>query len=301
MYLLDHTIQCRGRSDRIEIFPFGDCHIGKYNCAEDAIKKQIREILKRDKMPNRHIRVLFGGDQLNAISPVDTRRFDFSELADWFVTGKAVTIKERLSNTVSQEVKHAVELFEPVQHLTLGAIYGNHEKAMRTRQNVDAHSAFCEHLGIQNLSDEAFIRFKFVRNSGVTVVKLYIRHGYGSGRTAGAEPNKLQRMIDEWENADICLTGHTHTFTIAPPKPVLWIPNRGKMPEQPLTRYRYGANWGCWLLSHLPGPGSYESSACYPARPMMTIKVVIWPFWRSRKFGSDVCEPKIEIRQYPLL
>lgn len=303
MYILDKLIDCGNRKCRIEIFPFFDCHIGKHNCAEDAIKKQIQEILRRDALPNRKAFVIFGGDQVNAINTADSRRFDFNELADWFVSSNAVNTKERLNDICSQEVKHFVELFKPIKHLIIGAIYGNHEKCMRTRQNTNVHQAICDRLEILNLTDEAFIRLRFSRKGGViSTVKLYLRHGYGGGRTAGAEPNKLQRMVDEWEDADVCLTGHSHTYCILPPKPVLYIPSKGAVPTTDMFyRYRFGANAGCWLLSHLPGPGSYESMACYPARPMMTLKIVIWPFWAGTIGDKRMERPKIELREYPIL
>lgn len=304
MYLLDKLIECKSRSDRIEIFPFYDCHIGKRNCAEAAIKKQIKEVLRRDALPNRHAFALLGGDQVNAINPTDLRRFDFDELADWFVSDNAMNTRERLSDVCSQEVKRFVEMFEPIKHLIIGAIYGNHEKSMRTKQNVNVHQSICERLSITNLTDEAFIRLRFNRqvNGGSAYIKLYMRHGYGGGRTPGAEPNKLQRLVDEWEDADVCLTGHSHTYCIIPPKPVLYVPNRGELPvDDMFYRYRFGANPGCWLLSHLPGPGSYESAACYPARPMMTLKIVIWPYWSSTVAGKKMERPKIELREYPIL
>jgi predicted phosphodiesterase len=300
MYLLDEVIECKSRSDRIEIFPFFDCHIGKRNCAEGAIKKQIAEIIRRSRLPNRHVRVLLGGDQLNAINPADIRRFDFNELADFFVDSDAKTTRERLGDIVNQEVKRAAGVFDPVKHLIIGALTGNHEKSMKTKQNVNVHGALCTKLGIRDLTDEAAIRIITLRGASTQMTKIYLRHGYGGGRTAGAEPMKIDRMVAEWEDFDVCLTGHSHTFCISPPKPILYIPG-GKLPKHLPTRYRFGANPGCWLLSHMEGVGSYESAACYPARPMMTLKIVIWPFWSTKRSGDRIERPKIELRQYPIL
>lgn len=297
MYLLDHTIRCSSRADRVEIYPLYDIHFGKRNCNERALKKQLAEILRREKLPNRYVRVLLGGDQLNSISPRDLKRFDFHELADWFVDGDAETTRDRLSDIANQEVLHAVEVLEPVKHLVIGALVGNHEKAMMTQQNVNVQDALCTQLGITNLSDEALIRFRFQRTKQVASVQLYARHGYGGGRGSGAEPNKLAAMIAEWETADVCLSGHSHSFCVAAPKPVLWLSNKGRLPERLHVRHRYGANPGCWLQSHPIGASTYESMACYPARPMMTCKIVVWPFWR----GVDGTEhPKIEVRSYAI-
>lgn len=308
MRIIDYEIKCASRSDRIEIFPFFDLHIGKRNCAEHAIRRQVDEILRREKMEHRYVRVIFGGDQLNSINPADLRRFDFDELADWFVEDNAMNTRERLNDICTQEVKRFCEIFEPVKHLIIGAIYGNHEKSMRTRQNVNVHAALCTRMEMADLTDEAFIRIRMKRGkSAVRTMNLYLRHGYGGGRTAGAEPNKLYRMLSEWEDADVCLSGHSHSFEILPPKPVLYVPRRGKhIPERFHYRYRFAANPGCWLYSHLPGPGSYESMAAYPARPMTTLKIVMWPFWsqydgggKKKNRNQELC--KIELRDYPIL
>ena len=319
MYLLDHTIECLSTSDRVEIFPIFDFHGGKRNCAEKPAKKQVKEIARRNTIKGRHARVLFGGDQLNAINKADVRRFDFDELADWVVAPSdeelkkgltsgeiAELVRARLSNMVDQEINHTVGIFEPVKHLTLGAITGNHETMMRRMQSLNIHSAFCSRMEIQDLTDEALIRIHMVRRQKagkivqVATVVIYLRHGYGGGRTAGAEPNKLDRMLAEWEAADVCLTGHSHTFCILPPKPVAILPTRGKLPKELFYRYRFAANPGCWLFSHKEGVGSYESMACYPARPMMTLKIVIWPFWATTKNCDKCSRPKIELRDYAI-
>lgn len=310
MHIVEKVIQCKSRSARAEIFPLFDIHLGKYNCAEDALRKQVKEILHREKKPDRHPYVIFGGDQVNAINPGDLRRFDFAELADWFFQPRmeanettADFIRRMLSDICAQEVDRFVDLFKPIQHLVIGALYGNHEKSMRTRQNVNVHDALCSKLNITNLTDEALIRLRFRRTGGsAQAVVLYLRHGYGAGRTPGAEPNKLARMLAEWECADVCISGHSHSYCILPPKAVPYIQRHGRLdPRQLVYRYRFAANPGCWLYSHLPGPGSYESSACYPAKPMMTLKIVIWPFWSMTRNNKRIEHPKIELREYPIL
>jgi hypothetical protein len=304
MYLLDHTIECKSRSDRVELFPLYDCHIGKRNCAEDKLIAERREILKRASMPNRHVRILMGGDICDVIKPQDIR-FDFNDIADWLYEGDAVTIREKLNDIATAQVKHAVHLFDPIRHLIIGNLEANHDKAVRKRYNTDTYRQFCKELNIPDMTDEAIIRFRFQRGKrGPTqAVTLYMRHGYGGGRTPGTEPNKIARMMGDGVAADcdICLTGHTHTYCNPEPIPVLYLPVKGKLPARLPTRYRFGLNPGCWLYSHLVGPGSYESAACYPTRAMMTCKIVIWPFWSQRIEGQMIERPKIELREYPIL
>lgn len=310
MQLLHIDIPLKSRTDRVEIYPIGDVHLAKANCAEKELRAQIRYILDRSKRTDRQIRVILGGDIHNGINIQDAKRFDFAELADWFFTnktkktpkGNADSIKDTLSNMVLAESKHAVELFRPIAHLCIGAIEGNHEDTIRRRHNVDVQAYFCEALGIPNLTDEAIIRMRCVRaNSASSPIVVYARHGHGGGRSAGAAPIKLANMLAEWESADICFTGHDHTFHVLPPKPVLAVPRAGSLPAKMTTRHRWAADWGAWLYSHNVGRGSYESRACYPARPMMTCKAVVWPFWRLREGGRDLTVPKIEVRSYPIL
>jgi hypothetical protein len=303
MKLLDVEIKCSGRGDRVEIFPLFDMHIGKSNCNESAIRKWIGEVVKRDKMPNRHIRVLLGGDAANAVSPKDTKRFDFADVADWLLEGDKEDIRDKLSNVATNEIKRVVDIVKPVKHIILGAIEGNHEKAIRKWYNTDIQKMLCDKLGVPNLSDEVLIRFRFIRGGGKnsSAVTLVARHGYGSGRSVSAEHLKLSGMQNEWEIADICISGHTHTFAHSAPKPVAYVPMRGDLPTDLLWRHRFAFNPGCWLESHTIGRGTYESNSCYPARAFMTAKIVIWPFYEQCIQGRQYVSPKIEIRSYPIL
>ena len=305
MRIIEHEIECKGRSDRVEIFPFYDMHVGKANCNEGAIQKQAQEVLRRGKIPGRHIRVLLGGDAINAVSPSDRKRFDFSDVADWIVKGPAEDIKNALADLPNREIKRVEKLLGPIKGNIIGALEGNHEKSLRKYHNMDVQERLCEKLGCLNLSDEVLIRFRFKRPTGktkaTTTVVVYLRHGYGGGRTAGAEPAKLAAMLAEWECADVCLSGNTHTFCILGPKAVASIPKRGMLPEGLLWHHRFAANPGSWLDSHSIGRGSYESGACYPARAFMTCKIVIWPFFEQHVGGREFAMPKIELRNYPIL
>lgn len=302
MKIIEEVIECNGRGDRVEIFPFYDTHVGKANCNELAIRKEVQEIVRRDKMKNRHVRVLGGGDLVNAISSNDRRRFDFADVADWVVKGPAKDVKNALADMPDREIKRLSELMSPISHLFIGALEGNHERALRKYHNMDVQMRICEALECENLTDEAIIRFKFRRSAGqVTSFNLYMRHGYGGGRSAGSEYMKLAAMLSEWECADVCLSGHTHTFAVLDPKAVAMMPIRGDVPDALLWKHRFAANPGCWLDSHAISRGTYESNSCYQARAFMTCKIVVWPFFDQYQNGRAFATPKLEIRAYPIL
>jgi len=301
MRIIHHDIEVKRRSDRVEIFPIGDTHIGKSNCAERPLRQQVQRILTRSNRDDRQVCVLFGGDICDYVKPGDIKRFNIDSLADWLVSGSPKQIRERLNDVSAHQLKRAIKIFDPIKHLAVGAIEGNHEYSIRHYNNFDMHGKFCGTLQTENLTDEAMIRFRFKKGRQISIMKLYLQHGNGGGRTRGAEPNHLGRLIDEWEDADVVMRGHSHTFQKLPPKSVLYIPNRGKLPTHLLERYRYALNWGCWLYSHTIGPSSYESRAAYPARAIVTSKIVVWPFWKHVQDGQEITRPKIEIREYPLL
>jgi hypothetical protein len=299
MKIIDKLIKVKSRSEKFEIYPLGDIHIGGRGCAEKALKKQVKAIVAN---PNAYI--LGGGDMLDLILPMDNKRFDFNTLPDWMLDGDAVTIRERLTDIQKQQLDRMETLLGPIPpERWLGILAGNHEYSILKYSNNDIAKAISNRLKTIQLTDEALIRLRFRRETGtkgnysIATVVIYIRHGYGSGRTPGAEPNKLQRMLDEWEIADIAFTGHTHVFCILPPKAVLGIPRTGSLPPECTCRYRWAANWGCWQMSHPVGPGTYASRACYPARPLLTVKAVVKPFAFKRIKGREVQTPDIELRQ----
>ena len=291
MELIDREVKCSSRSDVFEFYLIGDVHLGARNCAESPLRRTIKEILE-----NRNTFWIGGGDLVDCISPQDTKRFEIDILPDWMLDGDAITTREQLNDVLDQQFQRMVEILKPTGSKCIGLIEGNHEHAIRKYYNTNIHRAVCEKIGSKDLTDEAVIRLTFKRPHGAAVVVLYIRHGWGSGRTYGAEPNRLGRMLDEWETADVCLSGHSHNFHIMPPKPVMGIPRKGKLPKELTQKYRWAANWGCWLYSHAAGPSSYASRACYPARPMLTAKVVIKPFTSKYIVGQEIQIPHIEIR-----
>ena len=293
MKIIDKVIKCQSRSDVFEFIPIGDTHIGARSCAEKPLRKKVREIAEQ---PNTY--VIGGGDWIEAIKPQDSKRFDFDILPDWMIEGDALTTREKLNDIIDQQFDRTIDIFDPIAKAgrLIGEIEGNHEYAVRKYYNQNIHAAMCRKLHIIDLTDEALIRLRFQRGTATTTVIIYIRHGFGGGRTPGAEPNRLARMLAEWEVADVCFTGHSHTFDILPPKPVLGIPRSGKLPSECSCKYRWAGNWGCWLYSHPVGPSGYASRACYPARPLVTCKAVIKPFAQKRGGGTQRTAPHIEIR-----
>ena len=295
MRLIDREIIVPERNGEVEIYPIGDTHVGATNCAETLLRKTKKSIAEK-----RNAYWIGGGDYLDSIKPTDLKRFDMSVLPDWMLEGDAELVRTRLNDILQQQVDRFCGIFQPVRSKCLGLIEGNHEYSIRKYHNHDVLTQLCNRMKSENLTDQALIRLRFRHGVKVRVLFMYIRHGHGGGRSAGSEPNHLQKMLDEWEIADIALRGHSHTFGILPPKPVMHVPTSGELPDELQCRYRYAANWGTYKLSHIIGDSTYESRANYPARPMLTCKVVIKPFQRHYHRGREYCAPQIEIRSITL-
>lgn len=263
--------------DTFNLYVIGDVHIGASNCAEKHFRKFVNYIKNRP-----HAYWIGGGDYCNCITPNDLKRFDFNALADWLFIGEAHDVKEALADISKQERDRFCEIVEPIADKCLGLIEGNHEHKFMVQNYSGHHYLMCDQLNVTNLTDCAFLRLTAIhtsqpsRCSDSRVITVFIMHGSGGGRTAGAEPNHLARMAT-FAEADIILRGHSHTFHIAAPEPRLFIPKSGKLPTECLEKTIRKANWGCWLKSYASGASTYDSRAAYPPRPLVPLEITIKP------------------------
>ena len=301
MKLIERVFEVNSRADGIKIYPLGDVHIGCTSCAESKFKKMVAKIAKE---PNSYW--FGGGDMIDGIKLQDVKRSDPNTFPDWLLSGTADNIRENIVNMSSAEASRFVEFTKPIAGKCLGLICGNHEHSLRKYHGQDVVAEIvgglrAEELGrpqrfgekykgyIEDLTDEFFMRLKFVRKNkrGKTLssssVKMYACHGFGGGRTAGAEPTHLERLA-KGRDVDIVLRGHSHTFHILPAIVSLTIPNSGKLDGvECIHKEKRCGNWGCWVKSNTVGQPTYASMANYPARSLTTLSVSIRPFAEREK------------------
>jgi hypothetical protein len=264
-------------------------HLGTRNCAENQLRRLIGRISK-----DPHAYWLGGGDYCECIKPSELRRFEAEGLPDWILGPNADSARENLRDIVAAQRRRFKTLVNPIKDKCLGLIEGNHESDLRKYHNVDHHGFICSDLGVGDLTSESFFRLRFSKDGVTRIVKLFICHGHGGGRTAGAEPNHLFRLAAQWQ-ADIVLRGHSHTFCINPPLVELSVPDRGRMPDECMQYYKRAANWGCWRKSYAVGPSDYTTRANYPPRPLSTLEIEIQPHAHSHKDGPEL--PKISMKE----
>ena len=294
MQLLDIDINMHSRSDFINIYPLGDMHFGAYNCAERKVKEHVQRI-KDDSSAF----WFGGGDIFDAIIFQDAKRFDPDNLPDWMLRGAPMRIRSKIKDIVKAQLEYGFEILNPIKNKCIGFLLGNHEYTITHYHNRDIMKEICDEFKAPNLTDHAFIRFNCKRsyNGGenCSVIRAYVCHGNGGGRSPGAEPTHLTRIAQE-RDCELILRGHSHNFHIMPAIPRLTIPKRGRMPEHATTHDVRAANWGSWLLSYAVGPSTYDSRANYPVRVLSTLCATVKPF----KEKNDLVRPEITINEIVL-
>jgi predicted phosphodiesterase len=288
MKIVEHKFQVKSRKDEFRFYVLGDVHIGALNCAEDEFRRFVSYI---KNTPNSYW--VGGGDYCDAVILKDAMRFDVNTLPNWMLSGDATATRRNMGDMLVAQRSRFLNMVAPIKDKCLGLIEGNHEYSIFKHHNSDHLQMLCDSLDVQNLSDCAFLRWNFGYAKTATntttrgsIVNVFICHGRGGGRSSGAEPNKLYQLAAD-KDTDIVLTGHTHSFCIHPPIPMLTIPRRGALPENPIITEKHAINWGSFVHGYSDGPSTYASRALYPLRPMYTVEIAIQPHRFSQTGKKD--------------
>ena len=291
MKLVEYQFDDKSRTAEWFFYVIGDVHMGALNCAEDKLQRLVARIKSK---PNAYW--FGGGDMCDAVILNDTKRFDPTILPDWMLDKQdASVVRKNLTDMLDAQVERLFKFLDPIQDRCLGIVEGNHEYTIMKHHNRQILHEMCDHFNAANLTDCAFARMRFKRNAGgssrTSTVRAFICHGHGGGRTSGAEPNILYRLAADKE-CEIVLKGHSHSFCIHPPIPMLSIPSKGDLPADPIVYDKHAGNWGSMVYTYKTGPSTYASRANYPVRPMYTIEVRVVPHHVS---SQGVEQPLIEM------
>lgn len=186
-------INYRSQSDTFRFYFIGDVHLGSAMCDESELHETIERV-EQDKFA----RVFLLGDICDYVAKKDWR-FKEEGIADWVDT----------SNIGNSQRRKAVEVFSPIKRKILGAIQGNHELVIEDEFNQAVHSDMCHALGITNLGYMALVRVVFQRHNHMESVRVLLHHGFGGGRSAGADMARFDELKRDYE-ADWYVMGHTH-------------------------------------------------------------------------------------------
>ncbi len=269
MHIIEIRISYQKRGEEFRLYPFGDVHWGTRACDEDAARAYLAKLEADD-----HGIGILGGDIIEAIPHTDPR-YDRQLLAGW--------CRDAIDPVLEQK-RYALSMLEPCKDKWLGAIEGNHERALRDKQGRDTHGALCEALGIPDLTYSAWIRLVFVRKSANTKTAgstatylIHIAHGsQAGGILAGAEKNRLGRRMERYQ-ADLCLVGHSHWREILDDRQKFTIPRKGRLPKECRPVRPIAANWGTYFRTAPRGPSSYAERREYDPKDIGGIIVTFRP------------------------
>jgi len=254
-----------GKSTEFHLYPIGDAHLGIKHCAEDMLRKQVRQI-QEDK----NALWIGMGDYGEFITQRDPR-WDVAVIADWV----------KRDDIAMSQVDYIVDIFKPIRNKCVGLLEGNHEDAIRVHNDVDVLTRICKGLDVTPLGYSCFVRFVFTRTGGSNSFIGFFSHGAGWAITKGAKINRLQRLMDAFE-ADIYAIGHMHDI-ITDTKPYLTLNQANEIKQAE----KVGAVTGSWFKTYAQGVrASYSEKKNYPPTILGCPVFIIVPHKRILRVES---------------
>lgn len=184
----------------IQIQIFGDEHIGDEHCDLNRLKERIAYVANTE-----NAYCVLNGDVIDNATKTSIGDTYAAEL------------------NPMEQLKTAVELFEPIKDKILAITHGNHEARTYRKEGIDLSYLLASQLGLRErytpTSALLFIRLgKESKCRKMTSDKnkvrpicytVYMLHGSGGGRKEGAKAIRLADMASIVD-ADIYIHNHTH-------------------------------------------------------------------------------------------
>ena len=115
-----------------------------------------------------------------------------------------------------EQLRHCVEIFEPIKNKILAVLPGNHENRVYRSDGLDITEIMCSQLGIADKYSPttALVFVRFGKNPNRTPYRpllytIYATHGAGGGKKEGGKVNRLADLASIVD-ADIYIHAHTH-------------------------------------------------------------------------------------------
>lgn len=180
-------------AEQIEIHPLADLHIGDSMCDYKLITQKLDYI---KNTPNAYC--ILDGDLMD--------------------TAVCTSIGDTYGANLQpmEQLRHCVEIFEPIKDKILAVLPGNHENRVYRTDGLDITEIMCSQLGIPEKYSPTtallFIRFgkqSSHHHNRPQLYTIYATHGAGGGRKEGGKVNRLADLASIVD-ADIYIHGHTH-------------------------------------------------------------------------------------------
>jgi len=214
------------------IFHFGDLHDGSVLSYRKGWDKLINMMHSEyDGCSNNY--GIDGGDPFEAIM-VDDKRYSPEKLKDP-ETGKSEALP-------LAQLKEAVRLREPIKHMMLTMLDGNHTRTLWKFGDMTAE--ICEQLGIPYGTYTAKITIQDTK--GNLMHKIYETHGYKTISSTADDPIRREANMElilkrhlKFKASD-CATmikHHAHKLIVCKPRPELFLTDDSKQIKQGFTSW----------------------------------------------------------------
>ena len=245
------------------LYPLGDVHFGSANCDTALFDATINHI-----RADRRALWLGMGDMVESIAPNDKR---------WQAGG----VDEKVVNLASQDrigdvyVEKLADRLRPIAKKCIGYGDGNHEATFNRYYYTNLSVRVLEALGIPDRYTEwgCITRLAFEsREHHYNYVRIFSHHGWQSGRQEGNKVNESRRLL-AYVDADLYLTGHSHSKWIVPQTRLQVNPSFTKM----VAKTVYTAHTGSFLRTLQQNHVGYAERAGFPPTTLGCIRFVLRP------------------------
>lgn len=240
-------------SNKIEIVPLGDLHIGDEFCRLDLIQQAIDYI---KNTPNCY--TILNGDLMN----------------NALKSSKSDSYRETM--TMEQQQDKLIELLTPIKNKILVMTQGNHEYRTNLLVGVDPLRYVARSLGLLEngrYADNSYLlTLRFGKRNGTDKITntytIFGIHGVGGGRRIGSSANALEDMGKIVCNADLYIHSHTHNTVSF--KDCIYVYNSHSKKLEKHSRLFYNTN-------SFVDYGGYAERKCYTPSDLSpsTISIVL--------------------------
>lgn len=187
--MICHTVRIPySYGETIRIRPIFDIHYGNYAC-------DIKEL--KEFVSDKEAYYFGGGDWFDSITIKDKR---YQKSMD----------STKSDEIIDEQVEGLKDIISSINGRFLGLMTGNHEKKLAQSFGTHPIKRICKEYNIPFLGYSCFLRLMLHDNgSRVRTVKFYAHHGYGGGRTLGADLTRFSQPMMYYA-ADVYTFGHSH-------------------------------------------------------------------------------------------
>ena len=220
----------------VKLVLVGDLHLGHAETNEKLVEDVAQRLQAKDTY------WIDLGDAIDAITMKDPR-FDPASMPDW------IGIKE-LGDLPKAQVARYRHYFGRLGSTCWARLLGNHELTLQKYNERDIYGELNDAIGLPKeraLGYSGFVRVRFRKRGGsqnrvldTWTQTLYISHGTGNGKQAGAKALNLEKLRLGWD-ADIYAQGHTHTKMVLRKRTVGVAPKKLELVDKHIIAVNVGA------------------------------------------------------------